>query len=163
MRRWRWLFGNKLPISLAGACTASKLHGCTDADLHNAERNGVIENVKALSKGTIKTMEMVKDGGGEESYACGDIFDEQLARCFMMNPEMISWFGGYSENSGKFASDLALRFKGIVDPGRKFQSAPSSLPLGRHIESYLAECIYYLVLESHSPHQIVNLLFTITN
>jgi len=29
--------------------------------------------------------------------------------------------------------------------------------------SYLTACIYQLVLESQLPHEIVNLLFTITN
>ena len=50
----------------------------------------MIENVKALSEVTIKTMEMEKERGDEESCARGDIFDEHLERCFMMNPAIIS-------------------------------------------------------------------------
>ena len=103
--------------------------------MHNAEHDGVIENVKALSKGTIMTTKMLQEGGEEESCACGDIFDDQLQRCFMMNPEIVLWFGGYSEKSGKFVSDLALRLKGIVNPEQEFRNAHCSLPLGRSVES----------------------------
>ena len=100
------------------------------------EHNGVTKNVKALSQGTMVTTEMVQEEGRKESCACGDIFDEQLQRCFMMTPEIVLWFGGYSEKSGKFVSDLAIRLKGIVNPEQDFRNAHCSLPVGRSVESF---------------------------
>ena len=42
------------------------------------------------------------------------------------------------------------------------EARQAARPLERK-HTYLAENIYYLVLENQLPHKIVNLLFTITN
>ena len=77
------------------------------AYIHN-EHNGVTNNVKALSKGTMVTTEMVQEEGKQESCACGDIFDEQLQRCFVMTPEIFCGLGDVLKSQASLSLILRL-------------------------------------------------------
>ena len=52
-----------------------------------------------------------------------DIYDAQLERCFIMDPGVVLWFGGYVSGSGFFVSELATRLKGIGSPSETFENA----------------------------------------
>jgi len=59
---------------------------------------------------------------GHRPCACGDFYDEQLQRCFIMNPNIVLWFGGYgSDQDGTFVSSLAVRLKGTVSPSAMYK------------------------------------------
>jgi len=56
--------------------------------------------------------------------ACGDFYDEQLQRCFMMDPSIVLWVGGYGlAQEGSFVSQLAVRLKGRVSPSTMYMNA----------------------------------------
>ena len=55
--------------------------------------------------------------------ACGDFYDVQLERCFMMDPGIVLWFGGYSQGMGQFISGLATRLQGRVYPDAMYKNA----------------------------------------
>ena len=52
-----------------------------------------------------------------------DVYDAQLERCFIMDPGVVLWFGGYASGSGYFVSELASRLKGIVSPSAIYENA----------------------------------------
>ena len=70
---------------------------------------------------------------------------------------------------------LSIYVSTYIQGGRACDSRSGRFPahrvaqpvkLGRSLpedRTHLTECIYKLILESHPPHKIVNLLFTITN
>lgn len=61
--------------------------------------------------------------------ACGDFFDLQLERCFIMDPGIVLWFGGYSKETGHFVSRLATRLQGRVLPDAIYKNA-NCIPSG---------------------------------
>ena len=61
------------------------------------------------------------------------------------------------------SSQSGFRYWGLWVGVRRLWKGRSSSVCGEGFGFYLTECIHLLVLESQTPHKIVNLLFTITN
>jgi len=87
-------------------------------------REGIARKALLRSDGGKFRIHAQRTSTGHRPCACGDFYDEQLQRCFIMNPNIVLWLGGYgSDQDGTFVSSLAVRLKGTVSPSAMYTNA----------------------------------------